>query len=400
MRALCKLKAIEVKNAAYQGKTLKLSDGGGLLLLVNEHGRYWRYRYRHAGKQKELALGRYPEVSLAEARTRHGEARKLVEQGIDPVKHRQARREATEQAATNTFEVIAREWWQDVHQHAVTASHAGRNLRRLELHAFPQLGRQPISEITPPELLKTLRHIEASGSIETAHRVKTLCSQVFRFAIATGRGERDPAQDLQGLLKPTQTRHHPAITDPKEIGQLLRTLDCYQGHPVTRYALQLAPLVFVRPFELRTMRWAALDLETGEWEYTPSKNGQPMITPLPRQALSILREIECLTGRGTYVFPGARDQNRPMSENTVRAALVRLGYIDQMSGHGFRATARTLLVERLDYPIEVVEMQLAHAVRDPNGRAYNRTTYLAQRREMLQRWADYLDELRSDAGHP
>jgi integrase len=275
-------------------------------------------------------------------------------------------------------------------------THEDGNLRRLEVHAFPLLGRRPIAEIAASELLTALRRVEQTGHIETAHRVRSLCGQVFRYAVATGRAERDIAADLRDALRSAEKEHHPAIIDPKEIGPLLRAIDAYGGQPATRGALRLSPQLFVRPGELRKAEWAAFDLDGALWSYTPSKGGTPLLTPLPQQAVAILREMESLSGRGVYVFPSMRGKGRPMSENTVNAALHTMGYRDIMTGHGFRAMARTVLVERLKYPAEHVEMQLAHAVRDPLGRAYNRTTFLEQRREMLQAWADYLDELRDD----
>jgi len=297
----------------------------------------------------------------------------------------------------NTLEAVAREWWESVHRHRVVASHADRNLRRLEMHVFPMLGRRPITEISPGELLDALRRVEQTGTIETAHRVRTLSGQVFRYAVATGRAERDIAADLRDALRAATTKHHPAIVDPEEIGPLLRAIHGYGGQPTTRAALRLAPYLFVRPGELRKAEWKDFDLDAAEWNYTPSKGGDPLVVPLPTQAVAILREIQGLTGQGQYVFPSLRGRGRPMSDNTLNAALHRMGYQDNMTAHGFRAMARTVLVERLNYPAEYVEQQLAHAVRDATGRAYNRTTHLEQRREMLQAWADYLDGLRDDA---
>ena len=293
------------------------------------------------------------------------------------------------------MEAVAREWWHSVHSRDVVPSHANRNLRRMELHIFPVLGRRPVAEIAPRELLETLRRVIDTGHVETAHRLRTLCGQVFRYAIATDRANRDIATDLRDALPPAVTKHHPAITSPKGIGELLRVLDGYDGYPATRGALALTPLLFVRPGELRQAEWEQLDLDAGQWDYRPSKGGIALVVPLPRQAVAILREMEGLSGTGRYVFPSVRGKGRPMSDNTVNAALHQMGYKGIMTGHGFRAMARTVLVERLNYPAEYVEQQLAHTVRDPLGRAYNRTTFLEQRREMLQTWADYLDSLRN-----
>ena len=295
---------------------------------------------------------------------------------------------ASAHAAADTLEAVAREWWKSVHCHRVVSSHADRNLRRLERHAFPMLGRRPIREISPGELLEALRRVEETGRVETAHRVRTLCGQVYRYAVATGRADRDIAADLRDALRPAETNHHAAIVVPEEIGLLLRTIDGYGGYPATLCALKLAPLVFVRPGELRQAEWKDFDLDAGEWNYTPSKGGEPLVVPLPRQAVEILRKMESLSGQGEYVFPSVRGNGRPMSDSTVNAALHQMGYKDVMTGHGFRAMARTVLVERLGHPAEYVEQQLAHTVHDPLGRAYNRTTYLEQRREMLQAWAD------------
>ena len=259
------------------------------------------------------------------------------------------------------------------------------------------LGRRPVAEVTPTELLEALRRVERVGHLETAHRVRTLCGQVFRYAVATGRADRDIAADLRDALRAPETKHHAAITEPADFGALLPAMEGYGGQPATRAALWLSALLFVRPGELRKAEWEDFDLDAAEWHFSPSKSGQPFVIPLPKQAVATLREMEILSGKGRYVFPSARGRGRAMSEATVNAALQRMGYIpkDVMTAHGFRATARTMLVEHLDFPPEYVEQQLGHAVRDATGRAYNRTTYLKQRREMLQVWADHLDSLRS-----
>lgn len=376
--------------------TRKLSDGGGLYLeLMPSGARYWRWKYRFAGREKRLALGVYPTVSLKKARAKRDEAKKLLADGIDPSAHRRAERQAQAVAAANSFEAVAKEWYQSVHKHQVVQAHAERNLRRLEVHLFPSLRYRPIAEISAPELLEVLRRIEERGHLETAKRVRTLAGQVFRYAVATARAERDPAADLRDALRPAPTRHHAAITDPDEIGALLRAIEAYGGQPSTRAALRLAPLVFVRPGELRQARWKDFDLDAAQWNYAPSKGGLPLITPLPQQAVDILSEQAAISGRWDWVFPSVRGKGRPLSNNTINAALRRMDFGGEMSGHGFRALARTVLVERLGYRAEVVEMQLGHRVRDAQGRAYNRTLWLDERREMLQHWSDYLDELRS-----
>ncbi|QJQ95429.1 MULTISPECIES: integrase arm-type DNA-binding domain-containing protein [Halomonadaceae] len=396
-RQINKLSATAVRNAKPRDKTFKLADGGGLYLEVAPTGsRYWRLKYRLAGKEKRLAIGVYPEVSLVEARAARDEAKRQLAQGIDPSSTKRIIKQLGEHAASNTFEAVATEWLEQVHQHDVVPEHYQRNKRRLERDAYPLLGKRPISEITPPELLGCLRRIEERGHIETAHRVKTLCGQVFRYGISTGRVERDPTPDLRGALRPSKTKHYAALTDPKEVAELLRAIDGYGGQPTTIAALKLAPLVFTRPGELRQARWANIGLEEATWTFEASKTGQPLIVPLPYQAVAILRELHGLTGRTEYVFPGIRSSKRPMSNATIKAALDRMGFKGEMTAHGFRAMARTILAERLNYPEHYIEQQLAHAVKDSNGRAYNRTKYLDQRREMLQSWADYLDALRAN----
>tara|TARA_R100001369_G_scaffold64130_2_gene91220 strand:+ start:17435 stop:18556 length:1122 start_codon:yes stop_codon:yes gene_type:complete len=356
-------------------------------------GTYWRMKYRFHGKEKRLAIGVYPAIGLADARAARDEARKLLAQGLDPSTTKRVTKELGKAAAGNTFKAVATEWLEHIHRHKVVPDHYERNKSRLTRDAFPSLGHRPITAITPPELLQCLRKIEKRGHLETAHRVKTLCGQVFRYAISTGRAERDLTPDLRGALRTPKTNHHAAITDPAELPPLLRAIEGYSGMPVTIAALKLSPLVFVRPGELRQAKWADFDLERGEWAFKPSKNADPLIVPLPRQALAMLAELHRQTGRGEYVFPGARSNKRPMSNATIKAALDRMGFKGEMTAHGFRAMARTILAERLGYPEQYIEQQLAHKVKDSNGRAYNRTTHLEQRREMLQSWADYLHEL-------
>ncbi len=383
-----------IRAARWEGKQRKLFDGGGLFLLVSKTGKYWRLKYRFAGKERGLSLGVYPEVGLSDAREKRQEERQRLSKGIDPGAHRKAEQATKVTVAANTLEAVAREWVEQVHRHQVVPAHSERNLRRLELHVFPALGREPIAHVTPARLLMVLRDVEKTGRVETAHRVRTLCGQVFRYAIVTGRVERDVAADLRGALRTAEVQHHAALTDPENLARLLRAIDGYAGQPATRAALRLAPMLFVRPGELRRAKWEEFNLTAGEWDYHPSKGGVPLVTSLPHQAVKILADLHAMTGPDRHVFPSMRGKGRPLSENTLNAALRAMGYEGMMTAHGFRAVARTILVERLDYPAEWVEMQLGHAVSDALGRAYNRTTYLEQRREMLQEWADYLDSLR------
>ncbi len=381
-------------------KPYKLGDTGGLYLEVAPSGgKWWRLKYRHGGKEKRLSLGVYPDVSLKDARQRRDDARKLLANDIDPAENRKAAKAAKVERAGNSFEVIAREWYAK-NSPNWAENHGKRILQRLERDLFPWIGGRPIAEITAPELLAVLRRIEERGAVETAHRAHQNCGQVFRYAIATGRAERDPSPDLKGALPPVKEKHLAAITDPKQIGALLRAMDDYQGQFVTKCALRLAPLFFVRPGELRKAEWAEFDLDKAEWNIPAErmKMREPHLVPLSAQAVAILRELHALTGSGRYVFPGARSNGRPMSDNAILAALRRMGFAkDEMSGHGFRAMARTILDEVLQVRPDYIEHQLAHAVRDPNGRAYNRTAHLVERRKMMQLWADYLDKLKVGA---
>jgi integrase len=376
-------------------KPYKVSDGLGLYLLVQPNGsRLWRFKYRYAGKEKLAALGGYPETGLAEARTRRDELRRLHAGGVDPVAYRRAADEARVAAAENSFKVVADEWFQTKSPGWVP-KHAAKIIERLKRDVYPWLGKRPIAEVVSPEVLAVLRRIEERGAIETAHRALGDISAIFRYAIATSRAVSDPCRDLRGALSPRKEIHLAAITDPKKIPGLLNAIHGYQGGLVVRCALRLAPLVFVRPGELRSARWTDIDLEAAEWRFVASKTNQSHIVPLASQAVAILRELQPLTGRSELVFPGERSPLRPMSENTVNAALRSLGISkDEMTGHGFRAMARTILEENLKFPAHLIEAQLAHSVRDSNGRAYNRTTHIEERRGMMQRWADYLDALR------
>lgn len=389
----------KARNAKPRTQQYKIFDTDGLFLLVSSAGgKWWRLKYRFGGKEKLISLGTYPEVSLAQARVRRDEARKQVADNIDPSQARKALKAANVQNES-TFEVVAREWHMKFTL-TWTPGHAITIKNRLEYNVFPWIGERPINEIKAPELLMVLRRIESRGALESAHRVRTICGQVFRYAVATGRAERDPAADLRGALPPVKSVHLSAMTKPEEVAGLLRAIDGYQGSFVTKCALRLAPYLFVRPGELRQMEWAQVDLEAAEWNIPAEKMKirQPHLVPLARQSIEILRELQPLTGAGKYVFPNPRTANRPMSNNGVLSALRRMGFEkEEMTGHGFRAMARTILDEVLQFRADFIEHQLAHAVRDPNGRAYNRTAHLAERRSMMQTWADYLDGLKAGA---
>ncbi len=387
-----------IRNAKSGEKIRKLFDGGGLYLEVTPRGgKWWRLKYRFEGKEKRLSLGVYPDVTLKDARARRDEARRLLVNGVDPSEQRKAEKAAKADEAANSFEALAREWFAK-NSPQWSSGHADRVIRRLEKDVFPWIGSRPVTRITAPQLLETLRRIEQRGALETAYRILSYCSQVFRYAIATGRATYNPSGDLRGALPPVKGKHFASITEPNEVAKLLRTLDGYQGTLPVRCALRLAPLVFVRPGELRQARWEDMDLDHAEWRFQVTKTQTQHIVPLSRQALEILRELQPLTGHGQYVFPSARSPrgDRPMSDNAVLAAMRGLGIgKEEMSGHGFRAMARTILDEVLKFRPDYIEHQLAHSVRDPNGRAYNRTAHLPERRKMMQAWADYLDQLRA-----
>lgn len=389
---------IAIRTAKPAEKPTKLTDGGGLYLILNPNGsRWWRLDYRYAGKRKTLSMGIYPVITLKDARNRRDEARKLLASDVDPGENRKAQKLARVLSTANSFEVITREWYAKFST-TWNESHGERIIRRFERDIFPLLGKKPIAEITAPELLATIRRIENRGALETAHRALGNCGQVFRYAIATGRAERDVSAYLRGALPPVKATHFAAVTEPKQVAELLRAMDGYTGSLIVGYALRLAPLVFVRPGELRKAEWADIDLETAEWRYLVTKTNTPHIVPLCHQAVEILTDAKAISGDGRYVFPGARSNGRPMSDNAILAALRRLGIEkDEMTGHGFRAMARTILDEVLGFRPDIIEHQLAHAVRDPNGRAYNRTAHLLERRKMMQAWADYLDKLKAGA---
>ncbi len=388
---------IAVRNAKPREKAYKLSDEKGLYVQVEPGGsKLWRLKYRFGDKEKKLAIGIYPEVTLAMARERQLEARRLLASGVDPGEYKKQAKRAAKLAAANTFEAVGREWFTKFTP-GWAQSHSSKVLLRLESDLFPWLGARPIAGIEADELLEVIRRVEARGALDTAHRCLGYCGQIFRYAIATARAKRNPAADLRGALPPAQGGHFASIIDPESVGELLRAIDGYKGSLVTRSALRFAPLTFVRPGELRTAEWTHIRLPEAAWRIPAErmKMREDLIVPLSRQAISILTELQPLTGGGRFVFPCESNRSRPMSENTVNAALRRLGYSgDEMTGHGFRAMARTILDEVLEYRVEWIEMQLAHEVKDPNGRAYNRTAFLEGRTKMMQGWADYLEKLR------
>lgn len=368
-----------IRNTKTKDKPYKLADEKGLYLLVNQAGKYWRFDYRFDGKRKTLALGVYPDVSLKGARDKRDEARRQVAAGIDPG----AQRKATKTATAETFEAIAREWFAKVSP-TWTRGHADHVITRLEQNIFPWLGMRPIRDITAPELLTALRRTEERGASETARRLRQTCGQVFAYGIATGRNDRNPATDLRGALPPaSKKKHHASITEPKAIGALLRAIEGYQGGFITKSALKLAPLVFVRPGELRGAEWSEFNLKAAEWRIPAErmKMREQHIVPLSRQAMAILREFHPLTGTGRYLFPEERTRERPMSNNTVLAALRRMGYAkDEMTGHGFRSMASTLLNEQ-GWHRDAIERQLAHSERDAVRAAYNYAEQLTRAAE-------------------
>lgn len=384
-----------VRNAKPAGKPYKLTDGDGLYLLVNNAGKYWRYDYRYVGKRKTLAFGVYPIITLAEARERRTQARKLLANGSDPAAIKQARKREEKELAANTFEAVAREWHQKQSGKWVPKNTA-RTLSLLCRSIFPAIGNTPIAQVTAASLLSTIQKIESRGNIETAHRAMQICGQIFRYAIATGRAQADLSVVLKGALTPVKETHHASITDPKKIRHLLLALDGYDGSFVTKSALKLAPLLFVRPGELRHAEWSEINFDAAEWRIAAGKMKMKAVhlVPLSTQALKVLRDLQPHTGDGRYVFPGVRSYARPMSENTVNAALRRLGYEkNEMTGHGFRSMASTILHEQ-GWPHEAIERQLAHAERNKVSAAYNYAEHLPKRREMMQAWSDYLDRLK------
>ena len=394
-----RLTDIKVKNAKPKEKPCKLAAGRGLHLLVKSDGsKHWQFRFRFEGKENAIAIGRYPEVSLANAEKKATSALELIDGGIDPSENKKASKASKTGVLANSFEVVAREWATSYFTNK-SASHKERTIRRLESYIFPWLGNKPISEITAPQILEVIKRIENLNKLETAHRTMQAASQVFRHAVQTGRALRDPTVDLRGALPATVVKHMAAFTEPKEIAELLRALDGFTGSFTVQCALRLSPLVFARPSELRTAKWADLDLDAKEWRYKVSKTKTMHLVPLSTQAAKLFADIKALSGHGEFVFQGGHDPKKPMSAAAINAALKRMGYDTQkdITAHGFRAMARTIMHERLNIDPYVIEHQLAHKVPDALGAAYNRTKFIEQRVIMMQQWADYLDELKAGA---
>lgn len=388
---------MEVEKAKATGHDRKLYDGGGLLLLVRATGgKWWRFNYTFAGKKKTLSMGTYPEVSLAAARTLRTAAREQVAAGIDPGVERKTKKQVDELLARNSFETVARAW------HAQTSRewkpvHTARILSVLEKDVFPYIGKDPLPTITAPQILEVVKRI-ATRDVDTAHRTLQLCSRVYRYAIGNSLTTHNIVRDLGDALPKVRHGHLAAPTDPKDIGPILRAIDAYHGGPVVKSACQLAPLLFVRPGELRSAEWSEIDLDAGLWSIPAEKMkmGQPHIVPLARQAVAILKQLHQLTGHGRYVFPGGRTPNDCMGRSAVGSAFKIMGLEKSViTPHGFRAMARTLLDEVLNIRPDFIEHQLAHKVKDPNGRAYNRTSHQLERQKMMQTWADYLDQLKA-----
>ena len=386
-----------IKSIKPKEKPFKKADARGLYLLVTpQGGKRWRFKYRFAMKEKCLSLGVYPDTSLKVARERRDKLRTLLEEGIDPGIERKVQKASIIEKNANNFETVAREWlakqipvWSEANTKKIT--------RILEKNVFPYIGATPITDLTAQDLLKFLKRIEKRGAGSVAHRALSDCNRIFRYGVITGKVPNNPCPDLKGALEPLRKGHRAAITEPEKLGQVLRMLDGYRGTPPVSCALRLVPFFFVRPGELRHMKWKEINFEKKEWRYTATKTKTEHIVPLAKQAVEILQEIHPLTGTGVYVFPGLRDSSRPMSDNALLGALRRMGIgTEETCIHGFRATARTILDEVNDFRPDYIEHQLAHAVKDPNGRAYNRTQHLKKRREMMQRWADYLDELKAN----
>lgn len=385
----------------------RFADAGGLYLEVaNTGSKRWFWKFYFDGKEKRLALGSYPEVKLKEARNARDDARRLQQQGIDPAQKRQLDRLENKRQNDVTFEAVAREFHQ-TKASGWSKQYGERWLERMEKDLFPWIGALPLADITAPMLLQTLKRIEGRGARETAHTLRQTAGQVFRYGIATGRCERNPAPDLHGALAPLNVKHMAAVLDAPGAGQLLRAIAEYTGHPVTRAALELSALLFQRPGNIRHMEWAELDLDTGMWTIPAVKmkrtvygktNGRPHFVPLAPRAVQILRDLSPLTGGGRFVFPSLLTGEKAMSENTIRTALRRMGYTnDEMTPHGFRAMARTIMVEKLNMHPDVIEAQLAHGKSGPLGAAYDRAQFMDQRRQMMNEWADYLDKLRHGA---
>ena len=400
-RVVAPLTDMRVKNAKPKEKPYKLADGGGMYLEITPSGsKLWRMKFvQSSGKESRLSFGAYPEVSLTQARAARAAARQLKATDVDPGQAKRDGKLAKAAAALNSFEAVARQWLDKTAVDRAESTQA-KNTAWLEKNIFPEIGSMPISTITPRDVLRALQKVEARGAIESAHKIKQICGKIFRFAVASGVTERDVTVDLRDALAAVPEAHYAAITDPKQVAELLRAIHTYTGHPYAMTALKLAPMLFQRPGELRSMEWAEIDWDKAEWNIPASKMKMKRdhLVPLSTQALELLRGIQAISGHGKYVFPSVRTGARCMSENTINVALRSMGYPKEvMTGHGFRATARTIMDEVLDERVDLIEHQLAHAVKDPNGRAYNRTAHLPARRMMMQRWADYLDKLRAGA---
>lgn len=388
---------LAIKGAKPRDKSYKLFDSGGLYIEISPSGgKWWRYKFRFNGKESRLSLGTYPDVGLKEARERHAKERKKLAEGNNPSETRKAEKISNKLNSDNSFEAIAREWWK-AHMKNKAATHKDKVIRRFELYLFPWIGSKPITEITAPQMLQVVKRVESLNKLETAHRALQTAGQVFRYAVQTGRAIRDITADLKGALPPTSIKHMAAFTEPKEVAELLHAIDSFKGTITVQCALRLSPLVFVRPSELRQAKWADIDLDAGEWRYLVSKTKTDHLVPLSTQAIEILRTIQPISGHGEYVFQGGHSPLRPMSEAAVNAALKRMGYDTQtqITGHGFRAMARTILHERLNIDPHIIEHQLAHKVPDALGAAYNRTKFIEQRKVMMQAWADYLQTLKA-----
>ena len=393
-----------IKKAKPGDKPVRLFDAGGLYLEVAISGsKLWRFKYRFEGKEKRQALGVYPDTSLAKAREKRDKARQLLADGIDPGQYRKVQKAAKVALSANSFEAIGREWFAKMKPEWAD-SHGDKIMARLERDIFPWLGKRPITELTPVEVLSTLKRISDRGAKDTAKRAQQDCGGVFRYAIQTGRASYNPIPDLRGALPTAIGGNFAAITDPVKVGELLRAIDGFNGTFIVKCALRLSPFLFVRPGELRQAKWADFDLDKAEWKFLVSKikkteESKIHLVPLAAQAVVILRELHALTGDGEFVFPGARSNGRAMSEAAVNAALRRMGYDTktEITGHGFRAKARTILHEVHGIAPEVIEHQLAHKVPDALGTSYNRTKFLPARKAMMQQWADYLDKLKAGA---
>ena len=390
------LSDVTIRKAGPSAKPVRMFDGGGLYLeIAPGGGKLWRLKYRFEAKEKRLALGVYPDVSLAQAREGREAARKLLAQDIDPSEYRKSQKAAKIERASNSFESVAREWFAK-YSPSWAVSHSEKIIKRLENDVFPWIGGKPIADIRPPDVLKVVHRIEGRGAKDTAHRALQNCGQVFRYGVATGRVESDPCRDLRGALRPLTHQSFASLTEPVEVGKLLRAIDGFKGTFIVQCALRLAPMFFVRPGELRKAIWKEIYLDKAEWRFLVTKTKTEHLVPLSNQAVSILRDLHALTGHRVYVFPG-RDPQKPMSDAAINASLRRMGYDTrtEITGHGFRAMARTILHEELGFAPEVIEHQLAHRVPDALGPTYNRTKFLKERRKMMQQWADYLENLKA-----